>query len=90
MSVYRTIGPLVLLLFLIIIKSILFNSTAKYLDDLLYIDNPYFEGMVSQIYPPEPQWNKANTSDTEALLLDLHQSISNGFVSSKINDKRDD
>ena len=26
-----------------------FNSTSRYLDDLLNIDNPYFEGMVSQI-----------------------------------------
>ena len=26
-----------------------FNSTAKYLDDLLNIDNPYFEQMVDQI-----------------------------------------
>ena len=67
-----------------------FNSTSRYLDDLLNIDNPYFEGMVNQIYPPEYQLNKANTSDTEAPCLDLHVSISNGFVSSKINDKRDD
>ena len=28
-----------------------FTSTSRYLDDLLYIDNPYFEGMVNQIYP---------------------------------------
>ena len=34
--------------------------------------------------------NKANTSDTEAPFLDLHLYISNGFVSSKIYDKRDD
>ena len=67
-----------------------FNSTSRYLDDLLKIDNPYFEGMVNQIYPPEMQLNKANTSDTEAPFLDLHLSISNGFVSSKIYDKRDD
>ena len=33
---------------------------------------------------------KANTSDTEAPILDLHLSISNGLVSSKIYDKRDD
>ena len=26
-----------------------FNSTCRYLDDLLNIDNPYFEGMVNQI-----------------------------------------
>ena len=67
-----------------------FNSTSRYLDDLLDIDNPYFEGMVNQIYPPELQLNKANTSDTEAPVLDLHLSISNDFVSSKIYDKRDD
>ena len=41
-------------------------------------------------YPPELQLNKANTSDTEAPFLDLHLSISNGFVSSKIYVKRDD
>ena len=66
-----------------------FNSTSRYLGDLLNSDSPYFEGMVNQIYPPELQLNKANTSDTEAPFLDLHLSISNGFVSSKIYDKRD-
>ena len=66
-----------------------FNSTSRYLDGLLNIDNPYFEGMVNQIYPLELQLNKANISDTEAHFLDLHLSVSNGFVSSKIYDKRD-
>ena len=28
-----------------------FNSTSRYLDDFLNIDNPYFEQMVGQIYP---------------------------------------
>ena len=27
-----------------------FNSESRYLDDLLNIDNPYFEGMINQIY----------------------------------------
>ena len=69
-----------------------FNSTSRYLDELLNIGNPYFEGMVNQIYLPELQLNKANTTDTEAPFLDLHVhlSIANGFVSSKIYDKRDD
>ena len=53
-----------------------FKSTSTYLDDLLNIDNPYFEGMVNRIYPPELQLNKANTSDTEAPFLDMHLSIS--------------
>ena len=46
--------------------------------------------MVSQIYPTELQLNKANSSDTEAPFLDLNLSITNGIVSSKIYDKRDD
>ena len=45
---------------------------------------------MKDIYPSELQLNKANTSDTEAPFLHLHLSISNGFVSSKIYDKRDD
>ena len=58
-------------------------SRPRYLDDLLNIDNPYFEGMVKQIYPPELQLNKANNTYTEAPFLDLRLSIANGFVSSK-------
>ena len=54
-----------------------FNSTSRYLDDLLNIDNPYFEGMVNQIYPPELQLNKANISDTEAPFLDLQLNLLN-------------
>ena len=46
--------------------------------------------MVSQIYPSEPQHDKANTSDTDSAFLDLHLSISNNIVSTKIYDKRDD
>ena len=42
-----------------------FNSTSRYLDDLLNIDTPYFEQMVGQIYPTELQLNKANFSGTE-------------------------
>ena len=45
---------------------------------------------MSQIYPPELQFNKTNASDIEASLLDLHLSISNGFVSSKIYDMPND
>ena len=40
--------------------------------------------------PSELQLNKANASDTEAAFLDLHLSISNDIVSTKIYDKRDD
>ena len=46
--------------------------------------------MVGQIYPTELQLYKAIYFDTVALFLDLNLSITNGIVSSKIYDKRDD
>ena len=66
------------------------NSTSRYLDDLLNMDNNCFDSMVNHIYPSELQLNKANLSDNEASFLDLHLSISDGFVKTKIFDKRDD
>ena len=67
-----------------------FNSTSRYLDDILNINNVYFDNMVSQVYPSELHLNKANTSDTKAAFLDMHLSISDDIVSTKIYDKRDD
>ena len=32
-----------------------FNSTSRYLDDLLNIDNNFFDSMVNRIYPSELQ-----------------------------------
>ena len=46
--------------------------------------------MVDQIYPTELQLNMVNSSDTEAPFFDLILSITNGIVSSKVCDKRDD
>ena len=43
-----------------------FNSTSRYLYDLLNIDNIYFDQMVDRIYPTELQLNRANSSDNEA------------------------
>ena len=45
--------------------------------------------MVNRIYPSELQLNKANVSDTKTSFLDLHLSLSDGFVKTKIYDKRD-
>ena len=66
-----------------------FNSTSRYLNDLLNIDNPYFERILIKIYPAELQLNKTNSSDTEATFLDWGLSITNDIVSSKIYGKRD-
>ena len=46
--------------------------------------------MMDRIYPTELQFNKANSSDTEASFLNLNLCISNGTISTKIYDKRDD
>ena len=61
----------------------MFSSTSRYLDDLLNIDNIYFEEMGYRIYPVELQLIKANASDTEAAFLDLNLSIHYDTVSTK-------
>ena len=37
-----------------------FTSTSRYLDDLLNINNNFFDSMFNHIYPSELQLNKAN------------------------------
>ena len=49
-----------------------FNSTSRYIGDLLNIDNNFFDRMVNRMYRSELQLNKANMPDTEASFLDLH------------------
>ena len=56
-----------------------FSSMSRHLDDLLNIDDKYFDGLISQIYPSERQSNKANSSET----LDLHLSILDGLIACK-------
>ena len=41
-----------------------FNTTSRYLVDILNINNVYFDNMVSQIYTSKLKLYKANTSDT--------------------------
>ena len=57
-----------------------FNTSSRYLDGILKINNIYFDNMISQIYHAELQLNKANASDTEASFLDLHLIISNDII----------
>ena len=52
-----------------------FSSTSRYLDDLLDIDNNFYDGLISKIYHSELQLNQANSSETEAPFLDSHLSI---------------
>ena len=61
------------------------NTTSRYLDDTLNINNVYYDNMVSQIYLSELQLTKANTFDTKATFLhfnfglDLGLSCPRGF-----------
>ena len=71
-----------------IIKAL--SSTSRYLNDLLNIDNNYFDGLISEIYPLEFQFNKSNYFETEGPFLDLHLSILGCFISCKMYDKRDE
>ena len=48
-----------------------FNTTPRSLDDILNINNVYFDNMVSQIFPSELQLSKAHTSDTKDAFFGL-------------------
>ena len=65
-----------------------FNSTSRCLGDLLNIDSGFFDSMVGRVCPSGLRLNKAGVSDTEASFLDLHLSISDGFVGAGVCDKR--
>ena len=64
-----------------------FNTKSRYLDDISNINNVYLDNMVRKLYYTELLLYKAYTSDTEATFLDLHLSISNDIVTTKIYDK---
>ena len=67
-----------------------FNTTSRYLDDILNINNVYFDSVVGRVCPSGLRLGWANASDAGVAFLDLHLSISNDIVSTKIYDKRDD
>ena len=48
-----------------------FSSMSRYLDDLSNIDNNYFDGLISQLYPSELQLNKINSSETDTPFVDF-------------------
>ena len=58
-----------------------FNSTSRCLDDVLNIDNTYFDGMINPLYPSELQLNKANSSYLRPSFW-IYWTISDGFVPS--------
>ena len=67
-----------------------FNTTSRCLDDILNINGVCFENMVGQVYPSGLRLSGAGASGAEAAFLDLHLSVSDDVVSTKIYDRRDD
>ena len=47
-----------------------FSSTSRYFNDLLNIDNNYFDDLINLVYPSELQLNKASSSETETPYFD--------------------
>ena len=66
------------------------NTTSIFVDDILNINNVYFDNRVSQKFPSELQLNKTKASDTKAAFSDLHMSIFDDIFSSKMYDNRDE
>ena len=68
-----------------------FNFTYRYIDDVLYINNPDFENYLGQMYPPELEIKDTTESNTSASYLDLLLSIGrDGQLRTSLYDKRDD
>ena len=66
------------------------NSTSRYRDDLLDIDNIHFKQMIDRIDPVERQTNKAIFFRYRSAVFRFEFYISNGTISTKMCDKRDD
>ena len=73
-----------------------FHSCARYIDDLLLINNDdVMKKVMKQIYPkelvlvPDDSDGKTNVDGLSTPFLDLQMNISNGIISTSIYDKRD-
>ena len=68
-----------------------FNLTYRYIDDVLFINNPEFENYLGQMYPAELEIKDTIESTTSASYVDLLLSIGrDGQLHTSIYDKRDD
>ena len=67
-----------------------FGTASGCLDGVLGVDNVCFGSMVGRVFPSGLRLVGPSSSDTKATFLDLHLSISNDIVATKIYDKRDD
>jgi len=71
----------------------IFSNTARYIDDLITVNNSYFAVYAKDIYPKSLELGKENESPFEASFLDLnikvHRNGSKGYFVTNLYDKRD-
>ena len=67
-----------------------FNSTFRYIDDVLSLNNDEFHNHLHAIYPPELEIKETTESPVSASYLDLFLTLYNGKLKTKLYDKRDD
>ena len=68
-----------------------FNSTFRYIDDVLSINNSNFHSYVDSIYPGELEIKDTTESVSSVSYLDvLLEKDLNGILTTKLYDKRDD
>jgi hypothetical protein len=71
--------------------AVAFNSTFRYIDDVLFINNNNFHSYVDSIYPNELEIKDTTECSTSASYLDVLLKLdTNGKSTTKLYDKRDD
>ena len=71
--------------------AVTFNSTFRYIDDVLSINNSHFYSYVDSIYPGELEIKDTTESVSSVSYLDaLLEKDLNGILTTKLYDKRDD
>ena len=67
-----------------------FGLTFRYIDDLLSMNNRYFQDYVSLIYPDDLELKETTESNTPCSFLDLLLFNDDEELKSRLYDKRDD
>ena len=71
--------------------AVAFNSTFRYIDDVLSINNDHFHSYVDSIYPNELEIKDTTECSTSASYLDVLLKLdTNGKLTTQLYDKRDD
>ena len=61
-------------------KALKFNFTARYIDDLLSLNNTLFMNEIPNIHPQELVLNRTSESDVHVSYLDSNISIKHNFI----------